>query len=648
MTDDDKDNSETYAISGLSKPPETVFTPSNDSDIFAIKKENIDRLDSLIAMALSAGVFLCNAYRLDRRLAQDEMGEIWKASDLKASQNVSVYLPPSEIRKDESACEPILQAAKRVEALDHPRIVPVLENFTDPEHGFFTVRKFVSDTTLDVYRKEYIKQHKKFAPLKAVKIVNDVAHALDYAHSVGIIHGDLCPKNIIVGQDDEVFVDNFALLPVQAESASAERQPYLPPEIAEGFAATAISDVYALAVIAYELLAGQLPYSPETMNDVPLPIPNVPSAVDTVVRKALARDPDDRYDSCGTFVKALETGFQESAKGKPIAKPMKKIARPKSVAHRVLSCVMVFVLLVLGVLLGGGITLLALPKETQDEWIAFLRSVVSGIATEQTELPNEPDVEIITQTEPIISPRPIRHPPIRIEPTPPKVDDVPTTETEPEPEPESPPIIDVPVPPEEPPSVPVSPAVPVWTPPVSPVEVLPEEGEYKSIVVDGDEYRFYWCQPLPIKASGFWILEKPVTPAIWKAIMGKASVRKQPSDGAGVPMRNVSWNECQQFMATFNDKFDAKLNELGIVAIEQFGGYRFSLPTESQWEYAYNKGFLKVYDGETLEWCSNWYDDAKNFRVICGDAHQRNGRDPGLGYDYIGFRLVVVPKDKQE
>ena len=355
MADDEKDNADVYQISGLSKPPETVFAPSDTSDIFAIKKENTDRLGSIIGLALSEGVFLCNAYRLDKRISRDEMGEIWQAADLQASRNVTLYLPPTEIRKAESTIEPIRQAARRVEALDHPRIVPILDNFTDPEHGLFIVRKLVNGKTLDLHWQEHIKQHKKTAlfktaSLKVVKMLNDIAHALDYAHGVDIVHGDLCPKNITISLEDEVYVDNFALLPVQADIAPVTRKPYLPPEVVDGNAAVAASDTYALAVIAYELLSGQLPFSPE--QNMPLPIPGVPSTVDAVIRKALSKDPDDRYDSCSDFVKALEAGFQEPPKIKPAA----VVARPKPLKKKTATRVsLLAVSLLMGLFIGGAV-----------------------------------------------------------------------------------------------------------------------------------------------------------------------------------------------------------------------------------------------------------------------------------------------------
>jgi len=307
--DSSGNNSDTYSIGELFTSAESALAPAENPDIFAVKKENVGRLGSIIGMALSEGVFLCNAYRLDKRLSRDEMGETWQAADLHKSRNVIVSLPPPEIRKDETAIEPVRQNAKHTEALEHPRIVPVWECFTDPEHGFFTVRKLINGKNITLHWQDYVREHKKPAPLQVVKMLGDVAHALDYVHGVALIHGDLCPNNITVGLDGEVYLDNFALLPVHAESASAMRKPYLPPEVLEGNPATAAADIYALAVIAYELFSGSLPFSAE--HEIPFPIPGVPGSVDAVLRKAMSKAPDDRYSSCGTFVKALEAGFRE-------------------------------------------------------------------------------------------------------------------------------------------------------------------------------------------------------------------------------------------------------------------------------------------------------------------------------------------------
>jgi len=368
MSIDEKDKSndspDVYQISELTKPIETAFTPSDASDIFAIKRENTDRLGSIIGMTLSEGVFLCSAYRLDKRIVRDEMGEIWQAADLGASRNVAVYLPPQDVRKSDSAIESVKQAAKRIEALDHPRVVPVLENFTDPEHGFFTVKKLVSGKTLDLHWQEYVQQHKKPAPKEVLKMLKDISHALDYVHSVGIVHGDICPKSITVGLDGEVYLDNLALLPVPIDNVSITRKPYLAPEVIEGESATAASDTYALAVIAYQLFSGRLPVLQE--QGTPLPIPGVPSNVDAVVRKAMTKDVDDRYDSCGAFVRALEEGFREPPRIKPSAiKPVPKVSKKKPPKRKRCPRILLHMtVLLLGLLIGYAAAKLVKDEES--------------------------------------------------------------------------------------------------------------------------------------------------------------------------------------------------------------------------------------------------------------------------------------------
>jgi serine/threonine-protein kinase len=648
MANDEKDTSETYSIR-IAPPPEMILTPSDPLDIFAIKKEDAARLGATIGIVLGEGVFLCNAYRLDKRLSSNERGEIWKASDLQASRNVSLYLPPLEMRKNESAIEPMKQIAKRMEALDHPRIVPLLESFTDPEHGFFTVRKFVSGNPLDT---EIIKRHGKLVTTKAVKVLNDIAHALDYAHSVGVVHGDLCPNNIIVDQDDNVCINNFALLSVQADKVPAARKPYLPPEIAEGHPAVAASDVYALAVITYELLSGRLPLPPESM-DTPLPIPHVPSTVDSVIRKAMARDPDDRYGSCSTFVKALETSLHEPQK----IKPATVAPSPKSSGKKHLSPALWGLALTLVLLMTGGIVFVE-----QHGGVAWIRQMLfpkmellperivlriesplapeEGTSVRHTQPPDVPPL-----TTPSVMPEIMVPEMVLIEE--PKTEPVEETET---PQPD---VVIPPTPIEQEHSLPdpiETMDEPEQNDSVRDSAVSPEtfdqpqtiasalldklrhvQGERKEIIIDNAKYCFRWCSPGPFK-DGFWIQETVVTQELWKASV--KSMEPQPADGPRLPMRRVSWNDCQQFIVHLND-------EPAILMYEDFANYRFDLPTEEQWEYADSNINLDI-DEHVLEWCNGWYDNEEKYRVVRGS--NRTGRAPTLGYDNVSFRLVIVPQ----
>ena len=666
--DSDRGNPDIYQISGLSKPPETTFVPSNNSDIFAIKKENIGRLDAIIAMALSEGVFLCNAYRLDRRISRDEMGEIWKAADLRASRNVIIYLPPSEIRKDEATIEPVRQAAKHVEALEHPRIVPVLQNFTDPEHGFFTVRKFVSGKTLDTYWQEYVRQHKKTVPNKVMTMLSDIAHALDYAHGVDIVHGDLSPKNIIVDLNGDVYIDNFALLPVRAENASAMRKPYLAPEVIEGNAATASSDIYSFAVVAYELFSGRLPFSTE--HNVPLPIPGVPSDVDAIILKALSKDPDDRYDSCGAFVKALEASFRKKIKAAAKTKPVATVPKPKLPGGKKRSTSLLLGMILAWLLLIGGAvayfvgngenvqTLLAMlgidnhlpiekredvpvvPTEPMEEDIFVRHSGAQDLASgnvpgceppNPTVAPQGEDIEVSTSCSAEVTDV-TEHQPSGLCPGACPMllqgDENQHEHDADEESGESADQIEAEHSLEE--QVVASSFTSATADPAR------EEGEEKNITIRGVKYRFRWCRFAESSMfEGYWIQETAVTQEFWRNVMGVMSIPQQHISITPhrTPVTNVTWSDCHQLIE--------RLNESDVLENSGLEEYHFAMPTDAQWQYAYNRGFLVVRE-DVFEWCRDWFDDDRRHRVIRGSNSYFNGRSPGR-YANVGLRLVIIP-----
>jgi hypothetical protein len=158
-----------------------------------------------------------------------------------------------------------------------------------------------------------------------------------------------------------------------------------------------------------------------------------------------------------------------------------------------------------------------------------------------------------------------------------------------------------------------------------------EPGETKEIDIKGIRCSFRWYRHEGVMMSGFWIQEKPVTQELWKAVMGAANMREQPRPRNSLPVVHVSWEEC--------DKFIKKLNASNALDGEELKGYSFSLPTEAQWEYAVDV------DERVMEWCNDWFEELKNNRVVRGSNDERIARDPKVGYDYVGFRLVIVPRE---
>jgi hypothetical protein len=124
----------------------------------------------------------------------------------------------------------------------------------------------------------------------------------------------------------------------------------------------------------------------------------------------------------------------------------------------------------------------------------------------------------------------------------------------------------------------------------------------------------------------------------WKTVMGPGNIRDQSADGPRLPVRRVSWNECQKFID--------HLNKMGILAREDLEGYHFALPTEEQWKYAYDTEMLILHERGS-EWCNEWYDEKGRYRVVRGSGGFRDRRAPEepLGYTEVSFRLVIVPKE---
>jgi formylglycine-generating enzyme required for sulfatase activity len=181
---------------------------------------------------------------------------------------------------------------------------------------------------------------------------------------------------------------------------------------------------------------------------------------------------------------------------------------------------------------------------------------------------------------------------------------------------------------------------PAATPPIPPAAVATpgrEEGEETIITIIGVDYRFFWCQPAESSMmDGFWIQEATVTQELWRNVMGRESI--PPQDLGTIPSRramtNIPWNDGLRFIE--------RLQESGVLATVGMEDYHFAVPTEAQWDYAYQKGgdaggFFVVRD-DIFERCDDWFDDEN--RVIRGSNSYFNGRSLGR-YANVGFRLII-------
>jgi hypothetical protein len=256
------------------------------------------------------------AYTLVERVGRGGMGIVWKAYQASLARYVAVKVLPDELAGDPSFRARFREEAINIAGLRHPNILAVFD-YGELAGGAYIVTEFIDGGTLD-------EQLGTALPADyAVNMLRPIAAALDYAHSRGVIHRDVKPQNILLTREGTPMLSDFGL----ARMMSADRQVtsagmvlgtpnYMAPEQAQGLPEPA-SDQYALAIVAYEMVTGRVPYSAPTPMGVviahqtgPLPPPRsinpeIPTEVEAVVVKALAREPKERYSSASAFIRAL-------------------------------------------------------------------------------------------------------------------------------------------------------------------------------------------------------------------------------------------------------------------------------------------------------------------------------------------------------
>jgi serine/threonine protein kinase len=219
-----------------------------------------------------------------------------------------------------------LQEARTVASLTHPHIVRVLE-FGEEGHVPYLIMDYCSDGTL---RQRHPKGTRVSLP-ECVGYIRQIAEALQYAHEQKIIHRDVKPENILIGQNDVLLLSDFGIATISQSSRYQGNQDiggtisYAAPEQLQG-KATLASDQYALGIMLYEWLIGKLPYQgsfPEIASQhliAPIPslrehMPELPSTIEHILQKALAKDPQQRFGSVQDFANALEQAAANTSTG---------------------------------------------------------------------------------------------------------------------------------------------------------------------------------------------------------------------------------------------------------------------------------------------------------------------------------------------
>ncbi len=277
-------------------------------------------------------------YKILHELGRGGMATVYQAYDPRFEREVAIKVLPSEFLHDPQFRTRFEREAKAIASLEHPAIVPVYD-FGDEQGQPFIVMRLMSGGTLS--------DRLRSGPLPlptVIEIISRLAPALDAAHARGIIHRDLKPGNILFDRYDNAFLSDFGIARNPSAGATLTIEgvigtpAYISPEQVQGNRAIdGRSDTYALGVLAYQMLTGQVPYPADTagrmmMAHVLEPIPDVnnlrsglPAGIPAVLQKVLAKDPDERYSKASEFAAELKTAS--------MAEMPTQLARPDEVVN---------------------------------------------------------------------------------------------------------------------------------------------------------------------------------------------------------------------------------------------------------------------------------------------------------------------------
>ena len=265
-------------------------------------------------------------YRILDKLGEGAMGEVYRARDLRLGRTVAIKVLPQAVATDPARRDRFMREAHASAALSHPNIAALFEIGEDAGHLFLAF-EFIPGQTLS----QEIAGH-ALNPRQAIHLAMQIADALADAHAAGIVHRDLKPDNVIVTPKGNAKVLDFGLAKWTGGGAERDRAAttlateagvalgtaaYMSPEQAMGDAADPRTDIFSLGIVLYEMLTGVRPFQGTTSTAVALQIVqgeptapsivnrNVPPELDAIVSHALAKKPDQRYESAATLAAEL-------------------------------------------------------------------------------------------------------------------------------------------------------------------------------------------------------------------------------------------------------------------------------------------------------------------------------------------------------
>lgn len=267
-------------------------------------------------------------YRLEAPLGKGGMAAVYRAYQSSVRRYVAIKVMAQEIANEPGFIERFEREAQIIASIEHPHILPVID-FGVADNIHYIVMRFMDGGSLD----DLMRQRRLTLPEVAM-FLTQISSALDHAHKKGIVHRDLKPNNVLLDKENNCYLTDFGIARMEGSdrrltaTGSVMGTPsYMSPEQAMGRPVDARSDIYTLGVMLYEMALGVLPFTADTpaalifqhVYETPKPPKqvdiNIPDTVAAVIDRALAKNPDGRYQTAGELANAFNVALNGPATG---------------------------------------------------------------------------------------------------------------------------------------------------------------------------------------------------------------------------------------------------------------------------------------------------------------------------------------------
>ncbi|RAV10830.1 serine/threonine protein kinase, partial [Mycobacterium colombiense] len=255
-------------------------------------------------------------YRLGRLVGRGGMGDVYEAEDTVRERIVALKLMSRTLSNDPVFRSRMQREARTAGRLHEPHVVPI-HDFGEIDGQLYVDMRLIDGKDLA----SMLKRYGPISPPRAIAIVRQIGSALDAAHAAGILHRDVKPENILVSADDFAYLVDFGIASATSDEKLTQfgttvgTAKYMAPERFGDSDVTHKADIYALTCVLYECLTGSPPYTGDQLSvmgahvhqPIPRPSaarPSIPAAFDGVIARGMAKDPAERYLTCGDLAAA--------------------------------------------------------------------------------------------------------------------------------------------------------------------------------------------------------------------------------------------------------------------------------------------------------------------------------------------------------